>query len=275
MESQKRANIFVKFIKSFTDFNIYCQIRREKTSKAIGYLLLLCLVLGIIYAGFWVNITGTSIDQTIQFLESNESPDIYIENGRLTVDIDKPIIHVQDNDLIFILDMSNEHDLNDLAGYSTGYLITPERVIIFQAGSPPIPLEFSSLEDMHIDKLKITSFLQSMKGILFASLFVVIIIGTILLKFLESLFASIIGLMVNAIMNTPFTFNELYKIGIYAMTLPSLIILLINSFLIPLSFGIKLLLYYGLVTVIIHIALKHMAKDNDEPSKDPQDVINY
>lgn len=275
MENQKNANIFVKFIKSFTDFSIYNQIRREKTSKAIGYLLLLSLVFGIVYAGVLVNNTNTSIDQTIQFLESNESPDIYIENGRLNMDIDEPFIHTEGKDLIFILDMTDTYDYGELAGYDTGYLITPERIIISQEGSPPIPFEFNTIEDMHIDKFKVIDFLQTMKGILFGSIFVVIIIGTILLKFLESLFASIIGLIINSIMNTPFTFNELYKVGIYAFTLPSLIILLINSFSIPLSFGLKILLYYGLIAVIFHVALKHMAEDHNEPPKDSMDIINY
>lgn len=271
MENEKRANIFVKFIKSFTDFEVYGQIRRESTGKAIGYLVLLSVVLGIIYAGVLANKTNESINQTITFLESDDAPAIDIQNGRLHVEMDEPYVYRQDKDLIFILDMEDMYDLNDLAGYDVGYLITPERIVIFQAGSPPIPFDFSTVEDMHIDKYKVIEFLHSMKGLLFGTLFVVIIIGTLLLKFLESLFASIIGLIMNAIMKTPFTFNELYKIGIYALTLPSLIIVLINSSLIPISFGIKILLYYGLVTIIVHVALKHLRNNHDEPTRNVMD----
>lgn len=266
MDIQKQPNIFVKFIKSFTDFSIYRQVRRERTSKSIGYLILLALVLGIVFAVSLIHGTNTMFNEAVNFLDSEEAPEIKVENGRLYVDIDEPVVIEQDNQFIFILDMEGNYDLNDLAGYGTGYLITPERIIVSQAGGAPVPFEFAGIEDMQIDKAKAIELLGTVKNIVYAIIIIVVIIGTILLKFFESLLASLIALIVNSVLNTPYTFSELYKVGIYAITLPSIIIVLINSFYLPIGFGLKILIFYGLLTVILFSALKNMSREKEETS---------
>lgn len=274
METTKSPNFFVKFIKSITDISIYSHVKNEKLGKSFGYLLLLALSLGIIYSTVVTVKTNRSIDSTIAFFESEEFPEISISNGVLNVDLEEPLVIEQDHDLIFIVDMTSTYTLNELAGYSIGYLITPQRIIINQAGSPPIPFEFKNFEDFQIDKNTAIDFLNRIRRFFIGIIVFGIIIGTILLKLLESLILSIISLIANSLLNTNMTYHDLYKIGIYAMTLPSIIVVIINSLSLRLSFGMMLLIYYGISTIYVVLALKNMNHDNIEINK-PNDLNNY
>ncbi|MCT4599251.1 MAG: DUF1189 domain-containing protein [Vallitalea sp.] len=274
MNTTKSPNFFVKIIKSITDINFYSNFRNEKLGKSFGYLLLLALALGIIFSGIVTLKTNKSIDDSLTFFESEDFPDIMIANGVLDIDIEEPLVLKQDGDIIFIVDMTNTYTLNDLAGYSIGYLITPERVIINQAGSPPIPFEFKNLQDFQIDKYTAVDFLNKTKSVFIGFIIFTIIVGTILLKLLESLIVSIIALIANSILNKNMSYNDLYKISIYALTLPSIIVLIINSLSLGLSFGILLLIYYSIATIYVVLALKNMDTDNIEMNHQ-DDLSNY
>lgn len=274
MENMKSPNIFIKFIKSFTDFRVYNKIRHEKLGKSFGYLILFALIIGITF-GIVVSVkTSHSIDSTIEFLQSDDIPEITVRNGILNIDMDEPLVLNDNHDFIFIVDMTDRYTLNDLAGYSIGYLITPERIIINQAGSPPMPLEFKDLRDFNIDKHSVIEILNSFKGLAIGFIIFIIILGTILLKLFDSLILSIIGIISNSILKTNLNYNELYKIGIYALTLPSLIMLLINSLGFTLAFGLKILIYYGISTIIIVMALKNISIDDNNETV-IEDNINY
>ncbi|MCT4543459.1 MAG: DUF1189 domain-containing protein [Vallitalea sp.] len=262
MENEN-PNIFMKFIKSFTDFNIYSKIRYEKLSKSFGYLIIFSLILGIIFASYISIKTNDSINKTIAFLEEDNIPNITIKNGLLNVDIDEPLILTNQNDFIFILDMSGEHNLNDLIGYTLGYLVTPERIIINQAGTPSMPIEFKNIRNIDLDKDTIIKYLNGIRNILIIIIFIVILIVVILFKLLESLLVSIIALIINSTSNTNLTYTELYKISIYALTLPSIISFVFILIGIGMPFIIMLLLYYGISTYIIILALKNISQNTN------------
>lgn len=274
MENMKSPNVFKKFIKSFSDFRVYNSIRHEKLSRSFGYLILLALFVGVIFSIVVSVKTNNSIDNTIELLQSDDMPNISVSNGILNVDMDEPFILNKDNEFIFIVDMTDKYTLNDLVGYSMGYLVTPERIIINQAGSPPMPLEFKDLRDFNVDKDSVLDILDSYRGLAIGFIVFLIIIGTIFLKLFESFIISIIGLVFNSILKKNLSYNELYKIGIYALTLPSIIILLINSLGFPLSLGTKSLISYGISTLIVIMALQNISNDNNINS-DMDDINNY
>lgn len=274
MEPIKSPNFFVRIIKSITDIDSYSYFRKEKLSKSFGYLLLLSLLLGIIYSSIVTVKVNKSIEDTTNFFQSEEFPEISISNGVLKVDLEEPLVIEQNNDLIFIVDMTNTYTLNDLAGYSIGYLISPERVIINQAGSPPLPFEFKNLQDFNINQTTAIDFLNKTKNVFIGFIIFSIIVGIILLKLLESLFVSIISLIVNSALNKNISYNDLYKISIYAITLPSIIIIIINSIPLGLSFGLRLLIFYSIATAYVVFALKNInTNDIDENQQD--DLSNY
>ncbi|WP_113672232.1 DUF1189 domain-containing protein [Vallitalea guaymasensis] len=263
MENIKSPNIFVKFIKSFTDFRVYNSIRHERLGKSFGYLILLALFIGITLSIVVSVKTNTSIDNTIELLQSDDMPEITVRNGILNIDMNEPLVLTKDHDFIFIVDMTDKYTLNDLVGYSMGYLVTPERIIINQAGSPPMPLEFKDLRDFNIDKNSVLEILNSFRGLAIGIIVFLIIAGTVLLKLFESLMVSIIGLIANSVLKTNLSYNEVYKIGIYALTLPALIMLLINCFGLVVALGFKLIIYYGISTIIVVMALKNISKDDN------------
>ncbi|GKX28137.1 hypothetical protein SH1V18_06170 [Vallitalea longa] len=263
MEKTGNPNIFTKFIKSFTDFRVYNRIRSESLGKSFLYLILLSLIIGVVFSIVIVSKTNDSIDSTIEFLESDDMPNITVSNGILDIDMDKPLIVSQDNEFIFIVDMTSEYDLNDLVGYSIGYLVTPERIIISQAGSPPMPLEFKALSDFNINKESVLDMIQKFRGIVVGIIIFITIAGTILFNLFASLLLSVMGTISNSILNANLSYSELYKIGIYALTLPAIIILILNCFGIGIAFAWKILIYLVISTIIITMALKNIIQNNN------------
>lgn len=263
MEKNKSPNIFIKFIKSFTDIRVYNSIKAESMGKSFLYLILLSLLTGIILSVVITSRINTSINKTINFMESDNMPDISVTDGTLNIDIEKPLIVTQDKDFIFIIDMSSEYTLNELAGYTLGYLVTPERIIISRAGSPPMPLEFKNFGDFDINKESVIELIHRFKGLVLGILCFLTIAGTILFNLFLSLLLSIVGTIINSIMHTDLSYGELYRIGIYSLTLPAIITLLLNVFTMGISLGYKSLIHVAISTLIIVLALKYM-NDNDE-----------
>lgn len=268
MEKNESPNIFTKFIKSFTDFRVYNKIRYESLGKSFLYLILLSIVIGVIFSIVIVTKTNDSLDSTMEFLESDEMPDISVTNGILHIDMDQPLVVTQDDEFVFIVDMTNQYNLNDLVGYSIGYLITPERIIISQAGSHPMPLEFKDLRDFNINKESILGIIQKFRGLVIGLIIFFTIAGTILFNLFLSLLMSVMGTICNAILNTTLSYSELYKIGIYSLTLPALLILILNCFGIGIVFGWKILIYLVISTIIMTMALRNIAHNDNNHTID-------
>lgn len=263
METVKKPNFYIKVWKSITDPKFYSYFISESLGKAFGYFLLFSLLVGLISGTIIANKTKSYINEAIDFTSSDKMHEFHISNGELYVDIDEPYIY-EDERFIFIIDMNEQYTYNDLAGYETGYLLTPKIIYMSQVGTQPLPLNLEDFKDLYFDNESLVNFLEYSKKILVVPIIITILIGLLFMNLITSFFSSIIALIFNSIFETRLTYSQLYNISIYALTLPTIVIVItINGPIFALPAGLYILLYYCGISGYIIAALKSLKKSQE------------
>lgn len=241
MESQK-INFFTKIYRSVTDFSFYRLVLKEPSGKAFLYLLLLSLLFGAIALIEPIVATNKGINIANEFVR-NEVPYFVLADGELEVDGDMPIIY-EDGSEGIIIDTTGKTDESILDEYERGVYISKYKLINKQDRIQKRVIEFSQMKDLNITKDDVMSLLPHARWII-AVILVFGIIGMFLGKLISTLLISIIGLIINAMTKAKLEYGNIYKLGIYSITLPTIIKTVIN--LADITIPYFFMIYYGIV----------------------------
>ncbi|HOQ16106.1 MAG TPA: DUF1189 family protein [Defluviitaleaceae bacterium] len=262
-----KIGFFTKLTRTIFDFNIYPHVIGESTGRAVAFLLLFSLLLGII---------GSLITSARYLLSGGLTvitdlmPDFEYDNGILTVeDMEEPFIYEMDSNKIFVIDMNDEVDADILEYYSEGIMLKQDRVIAVQYGNIQ---EVSYTE--FLDSYNIYHFskedLSKILPVIDIGIVVIMIgfgvIGSVIGKMISSLFVSVLGLIVNAVSEAKLTYSDIYKTGVYALILPSLIKLILSSAGLNVGFirMIFFVVYYGIVIFYLVKAITTIKRNKQE-----------
>lgn len=256
MEGNK-INFFKRIGKSIVNFDFYRIVKNETLGKAFKYLILLCLMIGIISS----ILTVIPFTKGIDILKDNFVTDIpYFEfdNGELKVESDEPIIIEESEGYIFIVDTTNETDESILDQYEAGMYIGKDRMVTKRNMVQKESFEFSQIKELSFTKYDIQGYIHYLK---YFSILIVffILIWTIIGKLFSTLVISVIGLIINAIVKSELEYSDIYKLGIYSITLPS-IIKLITKYTLP-DIPFFSILYYGIVIFYLVKAMNRIKND--------------
>lgn len=262
-----KIGFFTKLTRTIFDFNIYPHVIGESTGRAVAFLLLFSLLLGII---------GSLITSARYLLSGGLTvitdlmPDFEYDSGILTVeDMEEPFIYEMDSNKIFVIDMNDEVDADILEYYSEGIMLKQDRVIAVQYGNIQ---EVSYTE--FLDSYNIYHFskedLSKILPVIDIGIVVIMIgfgvIGSVIGKMISSLFVSVLGLIVNAVSEAKLTYSDIYKTGVYALILPSLIKLILSSAGRNVGFirMIFFVVYYGIVIFYLVKAVTTIKRNKQE-----------
>lgn len=262
-----KIGFFTKLTRTIFDFNIYPHVIGESTGRAVAFLLLFSLLLGII---------GSLITSARYLLSGGLTvitdlmPDFEYDSGILTVeDMEEPFIYEMDSNKIFVIDMNDEVDADILEYYSEGIMLKQDRVIAVQYGNIQ---EVSYTE--FLDSYNIYHFskedLSKILPVIDIGIVVIMIgfgvIGSVIGKMISSLFVSVLGLIVNAVTEAKLTYSDIYKTGVYALILPSLIKLILSSAGRNVGFirMIFFVVYYGIVIFYLVKAITTIKRNKQE-----------
>ncbi|HQD50000.1 MAG TPA: DUF1189 family protein [Defluviitaleaceae bacterium] len=262
-----KIGFFTKLTRTIFDFNIYPHVIGESTGRAVAFLLLFSLLLGII---------GSLITSARYLLSGGLTvitdlmPDFEYDSGILTVeDMEEPFIYEMDSNKIFVIDMNDEVDADILEYYSEGIMLKQDRVIAVQYGNIQ---EVSYTE--FLDSYNIYHFskedLSKILPVIDIGIVVIMIgfgvIGSVIGKMISSLFVSVLGLIVNAVTEAKLTYSDIYKTGVYALILPSLIKLILSSAGRNVGFirMIFFVVYYGIVIFYLVKAVTTIKRNKQE-----------
>jgi hypothetical protein len=262
-----KIGFFTKLTRTIFDFNIYPHVIGESTGRAVAFLLLFSLLLGII---------GSLITSARYLLSGGLTvitdlmPDFEYDSGILTVeDMEEPFIYEMDSNKIFVIDMNDEVDADILEYYSEGIMLKQDRVIAVQYGNIQ---EVSYTE--FLDSYNIYHFskedLSKILPVIDIGIVVIMIgfgvIGSVIGKMISSLFVSVLGLIVNAVSEAKLTYSDIYKTGVYALILPSLIKLILSSAGRNVGFirMIFFVVYYGIVIFYLVKAITTIKRNKQE-----------
>lgn len=260
----KKMNVAEKFIKSIIDIKSYLVYLKERTGKAVLYVLLLSIIFGGI-KGFMVSRGIQKVfDETKAYLSENKDT-FKLEDGELTVG-DKPILINDTGSLVFIdtnyvYDQYDQKRLAelDLEDYSDSVLIFKDRIIVNNNGQQTIQ-KFSDL-GVNIYSSDVIRIINA-ASIIWILIVAFSIIGGFIGNLLWALALTLVGTVATFILNVKIKFKGLYRISLYAITLPVIIdtILSTANIVIPMFNLIFLIISF----VYVFLALKLIKKEVTE-----------
>lgn len=260
--NEPRMGFFSKLYYSISGFENYRYFIRQKTGKAVVYLLLLSLIIGLIsiiqpVIGFneMINSLYKSFDSTV--------PDFTLQNGKLDVKGEMPVI-IGEGASTIIIDTSGKTDESLLDSYDSALLVLQDRIIQKNYTNRQVTY-YSMFQGIRLERSDIKNMLPIVK--LF-SLFLFIILPPFIIagRFISALFASIIALIINSAKNTNLPYNDLFAISVYSLTLPLILGTILNFAGMP--FLLSTLIYYVISGVYIWGAInsiKHHSADPQSP----------
>ena len=255
---------FFKKVK-YSIFNIekYPEMATEGFGKAISYIAKLVVVLGIILSVWTLYQIYQMIQEGTNYIE-NEFPDFSYSDGILTVDTDE-VINIENEQFgKFIIDTNTDSEetinqyKNSISETGTGVIILKDQVTIKDTAMiGEISYNYKeSLESMNITEFNkqdlINYVRQGQINTVYVSLFVSLFIYSFALFFINTLWyaviISIVGYLTMLILKMRMRFVAVFNMGIYALTLSTvlnIIYVLINIFF---DFAIE---YFGIMYVTV------------------------
>jgi hypothetical protein len=210
------------------------------------------LLLGIKLAFLWNGLVDTMEQEFV-----DKAPEFIFANGKLAVNTPMPYLIYKTQDQIMIVDTSGKTDASILNSYKKGILIGKNMVISKENELETRSYDLSSLREISFTKssaIKYIPWLKWLNIFMIGFLFIYEIIGNLI----AAVILGGLGLIVSKVIDYQIVFNDLYKIGIYALTLP--IVLELARELTEVNIPVFKLVFYGIGIVYIVMALKILKK---------------
>jgi hypothetical protein len=264
-------SFFRKLHYSITRPSEYLNMAGEGAGRAILYLLLLALTLGV------VNGTFQSVKAAIAytgFLDGikEELPDFTLENGELTVEGDEPIIFEEAAGETIIIDDTGTYtkdNIDSLLGESSNVVLITKEYVLMVDPTETNEIRFAEFGELYVDKNMVLTFLPYLTW-LTVLMGVFIVIWFFVSKLVMGLFYGLIGLIASKIQKRSYSYGKAYSMGLYAITLPSVLDIVFNMFGINLPW-----LVYFLITLIYFFLANRTtptASRTDEVSPDTVEI---
>jgi hypothetical protein len=240
---------------SISNFQFYKSLQNESLGKAFLYLTKVVIIFGVISLIRPVAVFDRGVDMAREYFIEN-IPDFVFEDGELTVTGEQPYIWEDDeNNFIVAMDTSGQIEPEILDDYNDGVYITNHYFIVKQDGIEKRELSFSQLVGAKFTKNDVAEWIPYAK---WASGFIIIfgLIGFFVGKLWSALLITLFGLI---ICSGKLQFTNVYKISIYALTLPVITKTTVGLLGRPIPWiG---LVYYGIATFYIWKAIDIIRND--------------
>lgn len=232
--NNKKMNFFVRVYKAVTNFETYTQFAIEPISKAIKYLAILVLIFSIIVTTIYITSFKSKISQGVSYLKENIE-DINFNNKTLSYNNGEYSIYNDDKNMIpiIIVDTSEEPNIeeyrNKVKLYDYGFILLKDKIEMF-ISTQSDESQFTTMlySDYNIDNMSKEEILNSINNpiicvylgiavsiVEFIQYFIYILLNAVVLAIMGQLFAMILKLRMK--------FSETYRMGIYALTLPTIL----------------------------------------------------
>jgi len=218
---------FISKIKnSIINPKAYVEFLKESGGKAVLYLFLVTLILGCIGRIRTVYDFANLRDKAKDAI-NKEVRDFKFENGKLSVDGNMPIIIKEDDGSVFIIDTAGSTPESSLDQYKKGVYVSDTKIINKKNSSQKEEINLSTYKELTFEKSDVLKIIDKAKVF---NIFI-IICGTawfFLKQFIFALFTALLALIVNAFIKANVNFGEVYKLTLYALTVPIILNTLID-----------------------------------------------
>lgn len=245
-------NIFKQFIESFYSFEKYPIFMQTKGFKVFIYIFMLSLIsmISMFFLKLPDIISYNKIGGT-QGIVDKYIDNFDIKDGKLTTNK----IEYKSKNKNFIISVDTTKDNLDISladGYLLGVLADSEKVILINSTASAV-IKYSELgENFNKDSL------VSMLNLIFKLSILFTVLAYFILRFVEILIFSAMGMLINSIVGAKITFMQMYKLTAYCQTMP----IVLSSILLIFGVVMPFIIYTGVVFTYIYIALKNVKAQN-------------
>lgn len=240
----------LQFFNSMFNFEAYRVFFRQSTGKAFLYLFVVAVVLAGLSGIKPLLEYNRAIDELISAMEA-KIPYFELRDGELAVDAEMPCVIEDSPEYFFAIDTSNRLDESVLDDYPEGMLLTRHAVIHKVNRVQTNHFSYQSF-GFNITRDDVARWLPALKwGVVFIALFgfMYYFCG----KLISALILSVAGLIIESITGCKIGFGNIYKLTLYALTLPMVIKagLSIAGVSVPLFW----LIYHGIALFYLYKAI--------------------
>lgn len=232
--NNRKMNFFVRAYKAITNFETYTQFAIEPISKAIKYLAILVLIFSIIVTTIYITSFKSKISQGVSYLKENIE-DINFNNKTLSYNNGEYSIYNDDKNMIpiIIVDTSEEPNIeeyrNKVKLYDYGFILLKDKIEIF-ISTQSNEKQFTTMQysDYNIDNMSKEEILNNLNNPIICvylgiAVFIVEFIQYFIYILLNAVVLAVMGQLLAMILKLKMKFSETYRMGIYALTLPTIL----------------------------------------------------
>jgi hypothetical protein len=233
-------DLFSSFIQSLGNPAAYAIFRRHSLGRAFLYLVFVTVLFSAIsHLPFIFNFNGTYGQGLAWF--AAKAPEFSFQNGILEVQGKMPIIIDKTPGALYLVDTSGQTGPAALKDYREGALITKDKIIYKKSAFETREYDLGAYRAFSFNKHQAIGFLAAARPYFYVGLLLAIVLSSLAGRLLIALFISLLGLLLYPAMNVKASFGDLYKLTIYAMTAPALLLALLEIFRFQPSFLFSLL----------------------------------
>ena len=229
----KKINFFKRMLYAIKDFEKYQEFALENKAIAIKYIMKLVLILAIVISICFICGFASIVKQGINYFR-NDFPNLYFQNNELVVESDTPIIHEFEENYsgIIIVDttvLDEEKEYKEkLDLYENGVVLSKDSITLKNTKGIKTH-SYSSITDLYgitdFTKQDIENYFTN-KNVytLYIYVFTMMLLYTyiiyIITTILDAVLLAIFGLLSSRISKINLKFSVIYKMSLYALTLP-------------------------------------------------------
>lgn len=221
--NQQNMNFFRRFLNSIINFNSYAYFIRQTAGKAVLYLFLVSLFFGIVITIRPVVFINTELPSILDRI-AEEIPDFTLENGILDIQGEMPLMLGSESYPI-IIDTTGKSDESALDEYASGVFISATEMV----QKSPETFHVTPFKDIRTFRITKETLLDMLPLIRVMGIVVAFLLALffIVVRFLSAVILSIAGLFAANIKGLRLRFRDVFKLSAYALTLPTLLAVLL------------------------------------------------
>lgn len=211
--------------KAILNFDEYEKFITENISKAFGYFFKLITIFSLVITIALVYKMNTETEKVVNTVEK-EFPDFSIINNELQMETEENFEHYFEDLGFNVIIGKNINETND---YKNCLLLLKNKIVLKYDGySQEITYENAEMNNFSKQSI-IDKYESKDKKVLYSTVSMIMLFssfGVYTIVFLIDIITlTIMGLIINIIIRTTFKFKQIFKISVYAMTLPIILYL--------------------------------------------------
>ncbi len=204
---------------SVSNFKFYKEVKNFPPGKVLKYLLSIVLFVSLMLSVRYSFVLSAGLDSAMCWMRKN-LPVIEVQNGVASVNAEEPY-KITEGDFAVILDTTGK--TASLDEYKKGVLLMKDKVVYKEGGAKTEIYSLADVKSLRIDENFMRGVKKNALWIIFPFMLLGIYVYLILARLLQTVIFSLVTIFAAAISKAQLAYRHVFAIGVYALTLSTLL----------------------------------------------------